>query len=111
MYPCVRSRDIWRVSRRKRPCRKVVPTPGTTIETAWEQEFWGPTCRRELIVRGVVLEATGRSSDWSGHKITWVRDPVWVLTVDLYPCCERGRLPGPCWAGCGVVHLLLQGTA
>ena len=48
---------------------------------------------------GGVREATGRSSDWSGHKTTWVMDPVWVLTVDLHPRSLRGRVPGPGGAG------------
>ena len=91
----------------KRPLRIPVPTPGTTIEAAWEQEFWGPTCRRALIVRGGVREATGRSSDWSGHKTTLVRDPVWVVTVDLHPHGEWGRVPGPC--GAGVALYILRG--
>ena len=100
---------MWRVSRRKRPLRIPVTTPGTTIETAREQEFWGPTCRRALIVRGGVREATGRSADWSGHKTTWVRDPVWVLTVDLYPRSLRGQSP-PLWGGRGAVYPAWAGT-
>ena len=110
MYPLVYGGDRWRVSRRKRPLRIPVTTPGTTIEAAWEQEFWGPTCRRALIVRGGVREATGRSADWSGHKTTWVRGPVWGLTVDLHPHTNgvgspapvgRGGPVYPAWAGTG----------
>ena len=65
---------------------------------------------------GGVREATGRSSDWSGHKTTWVMDPVWVLTVDLHPRTAsggnspahvgRGAAVYPAWAGTGVGKVL-----
>ena len=65
---------------------------------------------RAVIVRGGVREATGRSADWSGHKTTWVRGPVWGLTVDLHPHTNgvgspapvgRGGPVYPAWAGTG----------
>ena len=73
----------------KVPAEKLFPRQVPQLNRRGNRNSGGRHAGGRLSWRGGVREATGSSSDWSGHKTTWVRDPVMgVLTVDLYPCAS-----------------------